>query len=102
MRQPIDPFRLGKPGDRKLTEVAPVFIAAYLREARRSNHRAMQAGGYLFQPCCEVDRGTDAGEVEPVSAAAVAVEHRAEMERQPEATPLDVTAAFGTGQFSQL
>jgi len=53
----------------------------------------------FFQPGGEVDRGPDAGEVEAVATADVAVKHRADMERQPEAKAFDGVAAFGISQF---
>src|SRR5665213_1177039 len=49
----------------------------------------MQAARDLFQPGREIDRGPDAGEVEPVAAADVAVENLSDMQREPEAESLD-------------
>src|SRR5207237_10828672 len=52
--------------------------------------RALQClhHGDLFQPRCEVDGGPDAGEVEPVAAADIAIEYSADMQRHTEAKAL--------------
>ena len=39
----------------------------------------------LLQPRREIDRRPDAGEIEPVAAADIAVQHLADVQRQPEA-----------------
>src|SRR3954453_9347088 len=79
IREPIDSFRLGKPGDGKLAEIAPASGAAILCEAGGSDHGAVQVAGDLFQPGGKVDRGADAGEIEAVGAANISVEHGANM-----------------------
>ena len=53
----------------------------------------MQVAGDLFQPGGEIDRGADAGEVEPVAAADIAVQHRADMQRQAETEAFNGVAA---------
>ena len=48
--------------------------------------------GDLFQPRRQIDRGTDAGEVEPVAAADIAVENSPDMQGDAEAKPFDGVA----------
>src|ERR1035437_10299944 len=55
------------------------------REFGGQNDRSPKAGGELFEPRCEVHRRADAGEIQPVTAADIAVEHFAKMERQTKA-----------------
>src|ERR1700760_4698012 len=49
----------------------------------------MQAACHLFQSSGEIDRRADAGEIEPVAAADIAVENLSDMERHAETKPLD-------------
>src|SRR5258706_2927725 len=49
----------------------------------------MEAAGDFFQPRRKIDSGTDAGEVEPVAAADIAVQNSPDMQRDPEAEALD-------------
>ena len=51
--------------------------------------RAVQTAGDLLQPCRQIDRRTDAGEVEPVAAADIAVQDFADMEGDAETKLLD-------------
>ena len=46
---------------------------------------ASQSAGELLEPRRQIYRGADAGEIEPVAAADIAVEHLAQMKRQAEA-----------------
>src|ERR1700734_1765022 len=87
VRQTVDALSPGKSGDRKLAEFGPA-AGADVREALGRYDGAMQLAGDLLQPCCEIDGGADAGEVEPVAAADIAVEDLADMQRNPEAKPL--------------
>ena len=48
--------------------------------------------GDLFQPRRQIHRRADAGEVEPVAAADIAVENSPDMQRDAEAKPLDGVA----------
>ena len=59
---------------------------------RRRNDRFAELGRDLFQPRREIHRRADAGEVEAVAAADIAVHHLADMEREPEAYRLLVLA----------
>ena len=52
----------------------------------------MQLAGELFQPRGEIDRGADAGEIEPVAAADIAVEHLSDMQSEAEAETVDGVA----------
>ena len=52
----------------------------------------MQPAGDLLQPRGEIDGGTDAGEVEPVAAADIAVQNLPDMQRDAEAEALDGVA----------
>src|SRR5450631_4615609 len=52
----------------------------------------MEAAGDFFQPRREVHRGADAGEVEPVAAADIAVENFSDMQGDAEAEALDRSA----------
>ena len=52
----------------------------------------LSLAGDLFQPRREIDRGADAGEVEPVAAADIAVENSSDMQRDAEAKPFDGVA----------
>ena len=49
----------------------------------------MQPAGDFFQPCREIDGRPDAGEVEPVAAADIAVQNFSDMQRDAEAKTLD-------------
>ena len=49
----------------------------------------MQPAGDLLQPCGEIDGGADAGEIEPVAAADIAVQNFPDMQRDAEAEALD-------------
>ena len=52
-----------------------------LREFSGQNDRSSQAGRELLEPRREVYGRADAGEIQPVTAADIAVEHLAEMQR---------------------
>src|ERR1700720_2860357 len=49
----------------------------------------MEPAGNLFQPGRQIDGGTDAGEVEPVATADIAVQNFSDMQRDPETKALD-------------
>lgn len=53
----------------------------------------------IFQPCGEVHRGTDAGEIEPVAAANIAVEDFSDMQGDAEAEALDSLANLEMHRF---
>src|SRR6516165_2260003 len=57
-------------------------------ERGRSQHCAAEPAGQLFEARDEVDGRPDAGEIEPVAAANIAVKHLADMQSQPEAHAL--------------
>src|SRR5512147_1632447 len=59
---------LRKTGDRKFAEIAPP-APADAGEAFGSDDRALGLACDLFQPCRQIHRRPDAGEVEPVAAA---------------------------------
>src|SRR5258708_14612005 len=86
--QAVDPRGLCKAGNRKLAEVTPASAADAGKSFGR-HHRAMQTAGYLFQPRRQIDRRADAGEVEPVAAADIAVEDSSDMQYNAEAKAFD-------------
>ena len=86
------PLRLREARDRKLAEIGPVVVTGAGKRGGR-HHRAVQFGGDLLQPCGEIDRGPDAGEVEPAHAADIAEQDGADMQRHAEAEALDTIAA---------
>ena len=45
----------------------------------------MQTAGDLFEPRRKIDRRTDAGEIEPIAAADIAVQDVSDMQRDAEA-----------------
>src|SRR5205814_1275231 len=53
---------------------------------------ATEPAGQLLEPRREIDGGADAGEIEPVAAADIAVENLADMQRDAETEALDVVA----------
>jgi hypothetical protein len=57
-------------------------------ERGRPQHRAAEPAGQLFEARNEVDGRPDAGEIKPVAAANIAVQHLADMQSQPEAHAL--------------
>jgi hypothetical protein len=73
-----------------------------LRESARGDDGAVEAGGDLFQPGCEIHRRIDAGEIQPITAADVAVQHLADMERQTEAEAFDGMIAIGMSQGFEI
>src|SRR4051794_19747193 len=84
--QTVDACGFRKARDRKLTEIAPA-AAADAGKAFRGHHRATEPARDLFQPRRQIDRRADAGEVEPVAAADIAVENSSDMQRDAEAKP---------------
>ena len=57
-------------------------------ERGRPQHRAAEPAGQLFETRDEVDGRPDAGEIKPVAAANIAVQHLADMQSQPKAHAL--------------
>src|SRR6516165_12595277 len=51
------------------------------REFRRREGRAAKRGGKFFNSRSQIHRRTDAGEIQPVGAPNIAVEHLADMQR---------------------
>src|SRR6202011_1109344 len=88
IRQPLTPLALRETCDRKFAEIAPA-AGAYAGKAFGRHDGAMQTAGDLLQPRREIDGGADAGEVEPVAAADIAVEDVSDVQRHPEAKALD-------------
>src|SRR5689334_21989069 len=88
LRESEHPCGLGKSGHRKFAEIAPA-ARADAGKALRRHHGAVQPSGQLFQPRRQIDRRPDAGEVEPVAAADIAVEDSPEVKRDAEAETLD-------------
>src|SRR3954453_6307096 len=86
--QPVDALWLRKAGDRKFAKVAPQRRTG-LRKTRRGDDRAAETARDLFQPCRQIDRRSDAGEVEPVAAADIAIQDAPDMQRHAEAKALD-------------
>src|SRR5262245_10522125 len=82
--KPVERRRNAKPRDCAVVDRRQRCRAA-LRERVRGDDRPTEVARDLFETRGEVHRGTDAGEVEPASAADVAVENLAEVEREPEA-----------------
>src|SRR5258708_3894655 len=80
--------RLEKPCHRNPPKSAQP-ASAYPGESRRSHDRAIEPAGDFFQPRCKIDGGTDAGEVEPVAAADIAVQNSSDVQRDSEAEALD-------------
>src|SRR6187200_288981 len=54
-------------------------------ELRRSDDRLAELRRDLLQPRREIDRRPDAGEIEPVAAADIAILHLADVQREAEA-----------------
>src|ERR1700738_2195171 len=86
--QPVNPLGLRESCDRKFAEIAPA-AGAYAGNACGAHEGAMQPAADLLQPRREIDGGADAGEVEPVAAADIAVEDFSDVQRHPEAKALD-------------
>src|ERR1700738_1211398 len=82
VEQAVDALGLREAGDRKLAEISPA-AGADAGEAFRGHDGAMEPAGDLFQPCRKIDRGPDAGEVEPVATADIAVKNFPHMQRDP-------------------
>ena len=74
-----------------LSEAAEL-IRKVAGKIRRRYDRFAELGRDLFQPRRKIHRRADAGEVEAVAAADIAVHHLADMEREPEAYRLLVLA----------
>src|SRR4051812_12163997 len=83
----VDTLGLRESGNRKLTEIGPA-ISADVGKCRGRHDRSAEPAGDLFQPRREVDRRPDTREVEPVTAANIAIEDLTDMQRQPEAEAL--------------
>src|ERR1700734_2041992 len=65
----------------------------------------MEPAGDFFQPGRQIDGGTDAGEVEPVAAADIAVQNFSDVQRYPKSKALDGVAdrvAQGPDAFAVL
>src|SRR6516162_8758727 len=84
--------------DRRLVREAEYFLgraearqrelaAAMLCELARSQDPAPQRAGQLFDARGAIDSRTDAGEIEPIAAADIAVEDIADMQGEAEAQP---------------
>jgi len=61
------------------------MVRTIFGEFLRCQHGTSQAAGELLEPRRQIYRGADAGKVQPVAAADIAVEHVAQMKRQSKA-----------------
>src|SRR3984893_15122538 len=88
----IDACGLGKTCDGKFAEIGPVAWAGAGKRLR-GHHCARQPAGNLFQPRGEIDRRSDAGEVETAGAADIAEQDAPDMQRHAEAKAFAPLAA---------
>src|SRR5689334_25109463 len=91
VEQAVDALRPREASDRKFAKSAPA-AAADAGKALGGNDGAAQQAGELLQAGGEIDRRSNTGEVEPRAAADIAVEDRADMQRDAEAEALDGVA----------
>src|SRR5271167_726100 len=63
------------------------FVGAMLRELIGGENRSPQLTGQLFNARGKIDSRTNAGEIEPIAAADIAVKDIADVQRQAEAQP---------------
>src|ERR1700683_822129 len=82
IRQAIHSLRCGKARDGVLTEARERVRHVTCKIGRRDNCSA-ELGRDLFQPCREIHGRPNAGEIETVAAADIAVHHLANMECKP-------------------
>src|SRR5262249_55871620 len=68
------------------------------RKFARSKYHPPQSTGQLLHACCQVDGLADAGEIETVAAADIAVKDLAQMQRQPEPQPVEMLDLGRLGQ----
>src|SRR6266568_1931357 len=74
VREPKNQLRRAKSGKAEFAECRK-FARAVAREFFRGDDRAPEPAGQLFDARGKIDGGTDAGEIEPIAAADIAVEH---------------------------
>ena len=101
-RQPEHHLRRRETGYRMLAE-APELVREVRGKIGGRDDGFAEFGRNLLQPRREIDRRADAGEVEAVAAADIAVHHLADMQRKPEADRLFVLGLarqFGDARFA--
>jgi len=68
------------------------------RESARSKYHPPQPTGQLLHASRQIDGLADAGEIETVAAADIAVKDLAQMQRQPEPQPVEMLDSGRLGQ----
>ena len=79
-----DRLRCAEPGKREFAECRE-FTRAVAGKFSRGEDGASELAGQLFDARCKIDRGPDAGEIEAIAAADIAVEDIADVQCQAEA-----------------
>src|SRR5215472_14515698 len=97
LQQAKDLLRRAEAGEREFAERGE-FTAAMPREFARSKYHPPQPAGQLLHACRQIDRLANAGEIQTVAAAYIAVKDLAQMQRQPEPQPVEMLDLGRLGQ----
>jgi len=89
LQQAKDLLRRAESGEREFAEHGE-FTAAMPRECTRSKYHPPKPTGQLLHARRQIDGLADAGEIETVAAADIAVKDLAQMQRQPEPQPAEM------------
>src|SRR5215469_17645140 len=97
LQQAKDLLRRAESGEREFAE-RDEFTAAMPRKFARSKYHPPQPTGQLLNARRQIDGLADAGEIETVAAADIAVKDLAQMQRQPEPQPAEMLDPGRLGQ----